>query len=158
VRNVPLPRGNKSILNKKVDHSISGKNKEDIIHTALREYGFNVHREVEYSSAKFDQKYHKRKIDIKFSYGKMDRYMESDGKVHGNLETPTLSTMKRNSDFEKAKIPYMLINHESIKDLRKIMGLKNITIDELTKFLVVYRAWEEYSKHLAKIEAGELFV
>ena len=40
----------------------------------------------------------------------------------------------------------------------KIMELKNITTEELTDFLVTYRAWEEYSKHLAKLEAGEYFV
>ena len=88
----------------------------------------------------------------------MERYLESDGKVHGNLETPTQSTLKRNSDFEKDKIPYMIINHESIRELRKIMQLKNVSVEELTKFLVVYNAWQEYSKHLAKIEAGEYFI
>ena len=153
-----MPRGTKSILNKKIDHSTSGKNKEDLIHSALTEYGFQVFREVEYSSAKFDQKHHKRKIDIKYQYGKMERYLESDGKVHGNLESPTESTMKRNTDFEKANIKYSLVNHESIRELKKLMSLSNVTVEELTKFLVVYRAWEEYQKHLAKLEAGEYFV
>ena len=97
-------------------------------------------------------------MDVKFEYGKMERYLESDGKVHGTLEMPTLSTLKRNADFERRKMDYILINHESIKDLRKIMELKNVSIDELTEFLVTYRAWEEYSKHLAKLEAGEFFV
>jgi len=71
---------------------------------------------------------------------------------------PTERTLKRNADFERLKLNYILINHESIKDLRKIMELKNITVDELTEFLVTYRAWEEYSKHLAKLESGEFFV
>jgi hypothetical protein len=148
----------KNLTNRMIDHSVSGKNKEDLIHSALREYGFQVFREVKYQSGKFDQKYHERNIDIKYQYGKMERYLESDGKVHGDLENPTQSTLKRNSDFEKAKIPYTIINHESIRELRKIMGLKNVTVEELTKFLVVYNAWQEYSKHLAKIEAGEYFI
>lgn len=148
----------KNLTNKMIDHSVSGKNKEDLIHSALREYGFQVFREVKVSNGRFDQKYHQRSIDIKYQYGKMERYLESDGKVHGNLETPTQSTLKRNSDFEKARIPYMIINHESIRELRKIMGLKNVSVEELTKFLVVYNAWQEYSKHLAKVEAGEFFI
>jgi hypothetical protein len=148
----------KNLTNKMIDHSVSGKNKEDLIHSALTEYGFKVFREVKVSDGRFDQKYHTRNIDMKYCYGKMDRYLESDGKVHGNLETPTQSTMKRNSDFEKAKIQYTLVNHESIRELRKIMELKNVSIEELTKFLVVYNAWQEYSKHLAKLEAGEYFV
>ncbi len=153
-----MPRGTKSILNKKIDHSTSGKNKEDNIHKSLTKSGFRVHREVNIKSSKFKQKYGERNVDVKFEYGKMERYLESDGKVHGTLEMPTLSTLKRNADFERRKMDYILINHESIKDLRKIMELKNISIDELTEFLVTYRAWEEYSKHLAKLEAGEFFV
>lgn len=148
----------KNLTNKMIDHSVSGKNKEDLIHSALREYGFQVFREVKISNGKFDQKYHTRSVDIKYQYGKMERYLESDGKVHGNLENPTQSTLKRNSDFEKAKMQYMIINHESIRELRKIMELKNVSIEELTKFLVVYNAWQEYSKHLAKVEAGEYFI
>ena len=38
------------------------------------------------------------------------------------------------------------------------MKLSNVTIEQLTEFLVTYRAWEEYSKYLAKIEAGALFL
>jgi len=153
-----LPRGTKSILNKKIDHSTSGKNKEDNIHKSLTKSGFRVHREVNIKSSIFHQKHGERNVDVKFEYGKMERYLESDGKVHGTLEMPTLSTLKRNADFERRKMDYILINHESIKDLRKIMELKNVSIDELTEFLVTYRAWEEYSKHLAKLEAGEFFV
>ena len=153
-----MPRGTKSILNKKIDHSTSGKNKEDILHNALRKSGFRVHREVNVKSGRFTQKHGERNVDIKFEYGKLERYMESDGKVHGTLEMPTESTLKRNADFERTKMNYVLINHESIKELRKILELKNVSIDKLTEFLVTYRAWEEYSKHLAKLEAGEFFV
>lgn len=148
----------KNLTNKMINHEVSGKNKEDYIHSVLTKNGFQVKREVNISSGIFTQKLHNRSIDIKFTYGKMERYLESDGRVHGTLEQPTESTLKRNADFERAKIPYILINHESIKDLRKIMKLSNVSIEELTEFLVTYRAWEEYSKHLAKIESGELIL
>jgi len=145
-------------VNKKVNTGSQGKNKEDLIHKCLTDSGFRVFREVNIQSPNFTQKRHERNIDIKFCWGKMDRYLESDGKVHGSLEQPTASTLKRNADFERNKMSYILINHESIRMLRKIMELKNVTVDELTQFLVTYRAWEEYSKHLAKQEAGEMLL
>jgi len=150
--------GKKSITNHMINHKVSGKNKEDLIHQILTKNGFAVRRECGISDGRFNQKYHNRQIDIRFTYGKMDRWLESDGRVHGTLEQPTQRTLDRNADFERGKLKYVLINHESIRELRKIMGLKNITIDQLTEFLVTYRAWEEYSKHLAKLEAGEMFV
>lgn len=153
-----MSRGTKDLIRKKANTGSQGKNKEDLIHTTLRESGFRVMREVNIQNGNFTQKYHERNVDIKFSYGKMERYLESDGKVHGTLETPTESTLKRNADFERTNMNYILINHESIKELRKIMELKNVSVDELTKFIVTYRAWEEYSKHLAKLESGEIFV
>ena len=148
----------KNLTNKMINHEVSGKNKEDHIHSILTKNGFAVKREVNISSGLFTQKLHNRNIDIKFTYGKMERYLESDGRVHGTLEQPTESTLKRNADFERAKIPYILINHESIRELRKIMKLSNISIEELTEFIITYRAWEEYSKSLAKQETGELFI
>jgi len=141
-----------------INHGVSGKNKEDIIHSILTKHGFQVHREVNISTGKFHQKHGNRNIDMKISFGKMERYLESDGKVHGTLEMPTLNTLKRNADFERAKMNYILINHETIRELRKIMELKNISIDQLTEFLTIYRTLEEYSKHLAKLEAGEFHV
>ncbi len=132
-----------------IKHGAAGKNKEDLIHKCLTDMNFRVIREYPISNLAFDQKYKQRKIDMKVSYGNMELYLESDGKVHGDLETPTISTRKRNSDFNKAGLNYILINHESIRILRKIMELKNISIEELTEFLTVYRSWEEYSKHIS---------
>lgn len=147
--------GRKSITNYMVNHSISGKALEDFVHNVLTKNYFKVHREVVVQSQKFSQKLHYRKIDIKFVYGKMTRYMEVDGKIHGDLEQPTLSTLKRNADFERVNLNYILINHESITNLRRIMQkegkFKNITEPDLIEFLVTYRAWEEYSKHLARL-------
>jgi len=139
-----------------INHSVSGKNKEDHIHQVLTDGGFHVQREVTCVSPLFRQKLKQRKIDMKINYGKMVVYLESDGKVHGTLETPTQSTLKRNADFELGNLPYIIINHESIIELRKIMNLGHITTEKLTEFIVTYRMWEEYSKHLAKIEAGEI--
>lgn len=132
-----------------IKHGVSGKSKEDLIHTCLTGMNFRVMREYPISNIAFDQKFKQRKIDFKVMYGNMELFIESDGRVHGDLETPTASTLKRNSDFNKAGLNYILINHESIRILRKIMELKNISIEQLTEFITVYRAWEEYSKHLA---------
>jgi len=140
----------KNLTNHMINHSVAGKNKEDLIHKCLTDMNFRVFREYAMSNMSFEQKYKQRKIDFKIMYGNMELYLESDGKVHGDLETPTKSTLKRNADFERAGLNYILINHESIRILRKIMELKNISLEELTKFITVYRAWEEYSKHLAK--------
>ena len=104
------------------------------------------------------QKHKERNIDIKFTYGKMDRFLECDGKIHGSLETPTESTIKRNADFERINLDYILINDESIKFLKKVMNdegkMIGIKTDDIIEFLVTYLAWMEYSKHLARQEAG----
>ncbi|UVF62467.1 hypothetical protein [Nitrososphaeria virus YSH_922147] len=148
----------KNLTNKMINHSISGKNKEDHIHSILTKNGFAVKREVVISDGRFQQARKTRSVDIKFTYGKMERYLESDGQVHGTLEQPTIQTLKRNADFERTNLPYIIINHESIRELRKIMELKNITIEQLTEFLTTYLAWMEYSKFLAKLEAGSLYL
>lgn len=155
-------RGQKSIKNKMINHSISGKSFEDFIHSVLTKNRFYVTREVLTSNGNYQQQRKERKIDIKYTYGKMERYIEADGKVHGSLEQPTESTLKRNADFERANLPYTLINQESITGIRRMMQdegkLKNITEPDLTEFLVTYLAFMEYSKHLAKIEAGAIHI
>ena len=148
-----MPRGTKDIIRKKANTGSQGKKLEDVIHKALTDMKFRVIREFPMSNLAFEQKRKQRNIDMKVSYGNMDLYLESDGKVHGDLETPTESTRKRNADFTRVGLNYILINHESIRELRKIMQLRNISIEELTEFITVYRAWEEYSKH---ISTGEI--
>lgn len=152
----------KGIMNKMINHKVSGKALEDLVHTTLTNCRFHTVRESLIHNEKFEQKYKERKIDIKFTYGQMDRYLEVDGKIHGSLEQPTPSTLKRNADFERIGLDYILINHESITFLRKIMQeegkLSGVRESELIEFLVSYRAWEEYSKHLAKMEIEETFV
>lgn len=149
----------KNIANNMINHSISGKDMEDFIHSILGKY-FNVTRESEIKSDKFHQKHHGRKIDIKYTYGEMERFMEIDGKIHGDLENPTESTLKRNADFERIGIGYCyynIINTESIKGIRQTLQkegkLKSINENHLIEFLVTYIAWENYSKHLARKEA-----
>ena len=145
-----------------INHKVSGKALEDLVHKVLTDCKFHVLREVNIVNSKFDQKFHQRNIDIKYIYGRMDRYLEVDGKIHGSLEQPTKRTLERNADFERAGIKYTLINHESITTLRKIMQsegkLSHVKEPELIEFLVSYMAWQEYSKHLAKIEAGCMFI
>ena len=100
--------GRKSITNYMVNHSISGKALEDFVHNVLTKNYFKVHREVVVQSQKFLQKMQYRKIDIKFVYGKMTRYMEVDGKIHGDLEQPTLSTLQRTAHSERETTNYIL--------------------------------------------------
>jgi len=151
-------RGTKSIKNRMINHKVSGKALEDLVHKVLTDCRFRCMREVNIQNEKFEQKYKQRNIDIKYIYGSMDRYLEVDGKIHGSLEQPTASTLKRNADFERIGLQYTLINHESITTLRKIMQsegkLSSVKEPDIIEFLVSYMAWQEYSKHLAKIEAG----
>jgi len=150
-----MKRGTNDLIRKKANTGSQGKNKEDIIHKALTSSGFRIIREFPVKHERFQQKMGMRNVDMKITYGHMELYLESDGKVHGTLETPTFSTQKRNMDFNRAKMNYILINHESIKELRKIMELKNITVEQLTEFLATYRAWEEYSKYLSNPPEGD---
>jgi hypothetical protein len=149
-----MMRGTKSIKNAKINHSVAGKSKEDMIHQALSEY-FNVFREVNIKSANFIQKHGERNVDMVVKYGKDFQFiLESDGKVHGDLENPTINTLKRNSDLLGDGHKLVVINHESIDYLLKIFKEKGmfggVSTDDITRFIVVYRAWEEYSKNLAE--------
>lgn len=98
---------------------------------------------------KFSTRNNLRNPDIEISFGDMKVYLESDGKVHGDLENPTDNTVKRNIDFENAKMTYILINHDHVNMLKKILHLV-ANDDDLIRFLAAYRVCEEFSKHKAK--------
>ena len=148
-----MSRGTNSIKNFKINHSVAGKSKEDLIHKTLTDSKFRVIREHNIHDERFEQKCKERTTDFKVMYGKMVFLMESDGEVHGDLENPTKSTMKRNADFKRANLDYVLVNHESIKYLLKIMKeekkMGGVSLEEMIEFIVTYRAWEEYSKYIS---------
>jgi hypothetical protein len=152
--------GNKSVKNHMINHSVAGKNKEDLIHRVLTDNKFRVVREASIQDEAFNQKYKQRNVDFKFMYGTMNIYLESDGEVHGDLENPSASTIKRNADFNRINLKYVLINHESIKYLLKLMKedgkMGGISVENMIEFLVTYRAWEEYSKYICTRTEDEI--
>ena len=115
----------------------------------LNNCGFHCKIEPKIYDERFSTKNKIRNPDIVITFGGMTVILESDGKVHGNLEMPTKSTIQRNMDFENTFRNYILINHEHIKELKKILCI--VANDEdLANFISAYRACEEYSKSLSK--------
>lgn len=126
-----------------------GSEKIDLIQSALTECGFHTIQEPRLYNEKFSTPNKIRNPDLKITFSNLTLYQESDGKVHGTLEQPTELTLARNADFIRAGIDFRQINHETIKELRRILGI-NATIEDLTKFLSVYLVLESYSIHIAR--------
>lgn len=150
--------GNKSVKNRMIKHEVSGKSYEDKIHNIITRNKFAVMREYLYKNPDFIQQHKERRTDMKISYDKMILNLESDGPVHGDLETPTKSTMKRNADLIKLGLPLIIINQESIKFLIKAMReegkLNGASEDDIMEFMITYLLWMEYSKHISEKEYG----
>ena len=145
-------KGRKGFINnasKKASENF-GDDKIRTIIKALSDCGFYCSIEPKIHNEKFSTRNKIRNPDIEIKFGDMRIYLESDGKVHGDLENPTERTTKRNLDFENTDMSYILINHEHVKSLKKILELV-ANDDDLIRFLAAYRACEEYSKYQAKI-------
>jgi hypothetical protein len=143
--------GKKSFItnaNKKATENFGNTKIEGIV-KALSNCGFYCAIEPKLHNEKFSTRNKIRNPDIIIKFGGMEVILESDGKVHGTLEQPTQSTMQRNNDFEKTNYNYIVINHEHIKELKKILGIV-ANDDDLANFISAYRACEEYSKHISK--------
>jgi len=134
--------------NKKATENFGNSKIESIV-KALSDCGFHCKVEPKIYNEKFSTKNKIRNPDIIISFDDMKVILESDGKVHGTLELPTQQTINRNIDFENTKMNYILINHEHIRELKKILGLV-ASDNDLANFISSYRACEEYSKHIAK--------
>ena len=144
-------RGKKGFINnasKKATENF-GDSKIRTIIKALSDCGLHCKIEPKIHNKKFSTRNNLRNPDIEISFGDMKVYLESDGKVHGDLENPTDNTVKRNIDFENAKMTYILINHDHVNMLKKILHLV-ANDDDLIRFLAAYRVCEEFSKHKAK--------
>jgi len=126
-----------------------GSSEIQIIAKTLTDLGFSCVFEPKIYSDKFSTANKIRNPDLKISFGKMITYLESDGKVHQTLEMPNDRTQKRNEDFERAEIPYILINHETLHELKKILKIA-IPKDDLIKIISVYCVLEQYAKFLAR--------
>ena len=136
--------------NKKATENF-GNSKIETIIKALSECGFHCKQEPILTDKRFSTRNKIRNPDIQIKFGSMNVILESDGKVHGDLEQPTKATIERNKDFERTDIDYILVNHEHVNILKKILNIV-ANDDDLVRFLSAYRACEEYSKHLAKEE------
>jgi len=121
--------------------------KLDPIHQHLTRLGYKVFREPVIENHRFSTRNKIRNPDLKIVYGKFEVYLEVDGKVHGILEAPTENTLKRNADFERTNMNYIVLSEEDCK-------FHGIDIEKLA----AYRVGEEYTKFLAKVENGSLFI
>ena len=129
--------GKKSFItnaNKKATENFGNSKIEGIV-KALSNCGFYCVIEPKLHNEKFSTRNKIRNPDIIIKFGGMEVILES--------------TMQRNNDFEKTNYNYIVINHEHIKELKKILGI--VANDEdLVNFISAYRACEEYSKHISK--------
>jgi hypothetical protein len=142
--------------NKKTTDNFGNAKIYAIVET-LNNCGFHCEVEPKIHDVRFSTKNKIRNPDIVIKFGGMVLILESDGKVHGNLEMPTKSTIQRNTDFENTFRNYILINHEHIRELKKILCI--VANDEdLANFIAAYRACEEYSKSISKKQAKPIIL
>lgn len=116
------------------------------IHQHLTNLGYQVFREPTIENHRFSTNNHIRRPDLLVKFGKkFEVYIEIDGAVHGNLEQPSTNTLKRNSDFERTHMNYIILSEEDCKfyslDIKSLAG---------------YRVGEEYTKFLARVESGSM--
>jgi hypothetical protein len=129
---------NKSFIhqaNRKTDRNWDAK-KLDPIQTILLRYGISTVRERETYNEKFETKNKIRIPDLTDTKHKI--ILEHDTfKIHGELSSPNERTERRNKDYKRAGINFVVIN----EDLCKELGL-----DESK--LAVYLYYHELMKSL----------
>ena len=142
-------RGSKAFIHmsKKNRSRNSDAEKLDEIQTHLISLGWHITREPLLSSDNFTTKNHCRNPDLLIKYKKLELILELDGKIHGDLGQPTERTCNRNTDYETDKRNYIIISEEDAKFFK--LDLKK---------LAAYMVLHEYSKHLAKLNGGLMFV
>ena len=93
--------------------------------------GFQVLREPSIRNNKFSTRNHIRNPDLLIRFGKFTCYLELDGKVHGSLEAATQNTIWRNRDYERIKIPYVIVSEEDASfNVMKIQNMHRAFEDE----------------------------
>ncbi len=142
-------RGSKAFIHRSKKNRIgnSDAQKLDEIQTHLINLGFHVTREPQLSSSNFTTKNHIRNPDLIVNQGKMELLIELDGKIHGDLSWQTDKTIVRNMDYEIDKRNYIIISEEDAKFFK-------LDLCDLAAYMVLH----EYSKHLAKLNGGLMFV
>ena len=138
-----MKKNSKSFIrrNSKKSESNSDSRKLNEIHTHLSNLHFQVEQEPTIKHEKFNTRTHVRNPDFRIKFGKFQCFLELDGKVHGTLEQPTQKTLSRNADFERAKLPYVIVSEEDAKFFK-------LDICDLSAYLIE----QEYSKFLSREE------
>ncbi len=123
--------------------------KLDVIQTHLENLGYNVLREITKRNGNYSTPNNVRVPDFKVSFGKkFEVLIELDGEsAHGTLEQPKEKTIRRNGDYEVTHENYIILSEPDAKFF-------NLDIADLAG----YRINEEYSKHLAKVDRGMMYI
>jgi len=117
----------------------SDATKLDELQTHLTLQGFNFIREKEIFERCFSTRNHLRVPDLTLDVGRLI-VIELDGSIHGSLEFATEKTMRRNADYNRAGIIYILLNEEQMK-------AENLDMCDLASYRV--------REVLSKLESGE---
>ena len=127
---------NKSFIhqaNKKTDRNWDAK-KIDPIQTVLLRYGICTVREREIYNEKFETKNHIRIPDLTDTKHKV--VFEHDTfKIHGELSDPNERTVRRNGDYKRAGINFIIINEDLCKEL-------NLDESKLAVYLYYHKLME----------------
>ena len=125
--NVRVANLNKSFIhqaNKKATRNFDAK-KLDPIQTTLLRYGISTVRERETYNEKFETKNHIRIPDLTDTKHKI--IIEHDTfKIHGELSAPNERTERRNGDYKRAGINFVVINEDLCKELN--LNESNLTV------------------------------
>ena len=142
-------RGTKAFIHssKKDRSRNSDAEKLDKIQTHLINLCYVVKREPIINNSNFSTKNRIRNPDLEVLFANFKCYIELDGKVHGNLECQTKKTINRNADYELGRYNYIIISEEDAKFFK-------LDLCDLTAYMVLH----EYSKHLAKVNGGLMFI
>ncbi len=119
----------------------SDAEKIDDIQQHLNQQRLNFIREREIYNPLFSTRNHVRVPDLSMKYKNKLIVIELDGGIHSSLETPTNKTLRRNADYNRAGIIYILINEEQAE--KEQLELHNLTC---------YRVREV----LCKLESAEI--
>ena len=126
-KNMRVIKLNKSFIhqaNKKATRNFDAK-KLDPIQTTLLRYGIPTIREREIYNDLFETKNHIRIPDLTDT--KHHIIIEHDTfKIHGELSAPNERTERRNKDYKRAGINFVIINEDLCKELN--LNEPNLTV------------------------------
>ncbi len=107
----------------------SDAEKLDVIQTHLTLQNIHSIREKELYDSRFGTKNNLRVPDLSIQYKGKLILIELDGPVHGSLEFQTEKTKRRNADYNRAGLIYILLNEEQCK-------AENMDLSDLASYRV----------------------